>query len=666
MATSGAIRAGRAFIEVFLDDSLIPRGMRAVAGKLQQFGSTLRAQGLRMMLAGNALAAPLVFAVRTFATYGEQLDIVSRRTGIGVEALSALGYAAKMNRLDMEDLEVALRMMERHAVDARAGLGGAQRAFLMLGLSTQQLAGLAPERLFGLIADRISLLPDPTVRAAAAIQVFGRTGTAVIPMLENGRAGLEAWRLEAERFGLIVSGRDVVAASEFHKAMVRLGEVLRIVRFQVGAALAPALTDLANRISAAARPMMAWIRTHQGVIILVAKVAAGLIGAGLAAVILGTALRGLGTALNILAFGLSVGLRTVHLVIAALGGLAAFLGPVGGAVALFAGYWLVASGKAGQAAKWLGQKFKGLREEAGTSLKAIGQALAAGDLSLAVRIAWLQIQIWWNQGVDAVQDALVRLKNFATGIWEAISAAAEVVRHSLMVGWEEVGAWAERQMARLEALRSKGLPTWVPTDEQLLGGLKGLLSGNLPGGGSPLRNAVKQFEAEQAHAAKAQGAEQTLKDTLGMIERERRATLDAENKRYETRMRNIARESQQEKEAREAARAQEHTAMEKQLIELRGQYGQAITRAREEAEAAVPGLAGKGEAPKKGKPEIPRLEPRILETAALGTFSAAVAGRLGMMGPAERTAAATEKTARNTERIERELREGGLAAEFEP
>ena len=54
MATNQAIRAGRAFVELFTDDSKLVRGLRAAAKKLKAFGASIRNLGLEMAGLGSA------------------------------------------------------------------------------------------------------------------------------------------------------------------------------------------------------------------------------------------------------------------------------------------------------------------------------------------------------------------------------------------------------------------------------------------------------------------------------------------------------------------------------------------------------------------------------------------------------------------------------------
>ncbi|TVQ64490.1 MAG: hypothetical protein EA379_01345, partial [Phycisphaerales bacterium] len=90
MGASGGIRAGRAFVELGVDDRMA-RGLRNAQRRLQAFGAGVRAIGTGFTAIGGAVLAPLGLATRTFARAGDELDKMSARTGISVEALSEMG-----------------------------------------------------------------------------------------------------------------------------------------------------------------------------------------------------------------------------------------------------------------------------------------------------------------------------------------------------------------------------------------------------------------------------------------------------------------------------------------------------------------------------------------------------------------------------------------------
>ena len=84
-----------------------------------------------------------------------------------------------------------------------------------LGISADQIAGKRPEEQFAVIAAAIARIQDPSERAAAAMKVFGRSGTALLPMIED----FERLSGEAKKFGLVKTTGAAKQAKDFTEAI---------------------------------------------------------------------------------------------------------------------------------------------------------------------------------------------------------------------------------------------------------------------------------------------------------------------------------------------------------------------------------------------------------------------------------------------------------------
>ncbi len=95
--TAGAkgIRAGKAFVELFADDSRLVRGLRSAQRRLRAFGSVVSNMGRRMALASVATAAPIAIATKIFASFSDQMAKVRAVTGASETAFGSLNDRAK-------------------------------------------------------------------------------------------------------------------------------------------------------------------------------------------------------------------------------------------------------------------------------------------------------------------------------------------------------------------------------------------------------------------------------------------------------------------------------------------------------------------------------------------------------------------------------------------
>jgi hypothetical protein len=73
MPSGRAIRAGRAFVELFADNTKLVRGLRAARAKVRAFGQRLQNIGMRIATTTAAMALPIAIATRTFAGFEDQM-----------------------------------------------------------------------------------------------------------------------------------------------------------------------------------------------------------------------------------------------------------------------------------------------------------------------------------------------------------------------------------------------------------------------------------------------------------------------------------------------------------------------------------------------------------------------------------------------------------------
>ena len=300
-ASSSAIRAGRAFVEVFADDSKLAKGLHSAEKKLKAFGQATREIGTKMMAVGAAITAPLAASAHAFVKAGSQMAEMSERTGATVEALSALKFAAAQSDVEIEELEKGLRKMQRTIYQAAGGSHTANLALTRLGISVSELSKLEPDQQFRRIAEALSKVEDPAVRTGLAMEIFGRSGTMMLPMMAQGAAGLDKMASEAARLGLVMSTQDAQGARNLERRMSVLTMVLGGVRNAVGSALVPTMTDLAQKMIGAGAAVAKWVRQHKELVVQVFRTGGIIIGVGGALVGLGYAFEGLSKGVGMLA-----------------------------------------------------------------------------------------------------------------------------------------------------------------------------------------------------------------------------------------------------------------------------------------------------------------------------------------------------------------------------
>ena len=227
--------------------------LQAATDRLGVLGSVLGKLGPAGLLAGASIAAlgvGVTALVMPVARVGDEFYKLSQKAGVSVEALAALDYAANLSGVSAERLGKALQKLSIAMFDSQFGGAEGSKALKALGVSATDTAGqLRPaEQVLLDLADKFANMPDGADKAALGMKLFGEEGIAMLPFLNQGRAGIAALMDEAQRLGLVMS-EDVARASEiFNDNLARMSAIFEGVQRQIGAAVIPVLADFTEQV----------------------------------------------------------------------------------------------------------------------------------------------------------------------------------------------------------------------------------------------------------------------------------------------------------------------------------------------------------------------------------------------------------------------------------
>lgn len=241
---------------------------------LQKFGKSMQKVGASFAAVGGAITAALGVAVKSLANAADVADDTAKRTGLTVEAVQELGYVAKMTGSNLATVEVALRTMQKGLTDSGTESAAFTSALETLGLSLAELRAMNPQAQFDALSQAIAGVTDPSQRAGLALTVFGRAGTALLPMLAEGADGIAKLKDEAHKYGYVMSQEVAEAGSNFNDNLDRLKGSLGGLAQQVVAGLLPTLNSLVKCAADVVAGIKEWINNNPNLVSTLAHVAA--------------------------------------------------------------------------------------------------------------------------------------------------------------------------------------------------------------------------------------------------------------------------------------------------------------------------------------------------------------------------------------------------------
>ena len=233
----------------------VERNMRDLGGQFAALGTAV---GTAMAGMATAVAGGVAASVNSFTEYGGAVDDAVNRTGVGAEAFQRLAFAAQMSGSSAETMERALIKLNQ-GMSAAASGSNKQVLELFDALNIEltdaegnvrAAADVMPE-----LARAFQVNENAATRTRMAMALFGRAGTELVPMFadldRHGEAaadGMDAWRIKAERFGLVLSEEQVGAAAELGDQLDLTRHAFSGLATTVGAEVTPVLLDLLPKV----------------------------------------------------------------------------------------------------------------------------------------------------------------------------------------------------------------------------------------------------------------------------------------------------------------------------------------------------------------------------------------------------------------------------------
>lgn len=187
--------------------------------------------------------------VSSVSTSLDSLNDLSNRIDVPVQQLQSLGLAAKLSGVDTEQFATAVTRLGVSIGKADPG-GAFDKTLRSVGVSLAEIRGLRPEQQFEQISAAIGALPTSADRAAAAVEIFGKQGAALVPLFKEGAASVEELTARAERLGIIVSEDQVSNIAKMNDAFDLVRATVEGIIGQVTGNLAPVVTAIADEFLA--------------------------------------------------------------------------------------------------------------------------------------------------------------------------------------------------------------------------------------------------------------------------------------------------------------------------------------------------------------------------------------------------------------------------------
>lgn len=182
---------------------------------------------LKSTLLPIASGAALAGFITSSLSAADAVGDAAERAGALASEMSRMNFIAEQSDTSFETLESGVKNFHKTLSNAAAGEKTAADALDAIGISADQLRGKGLEEQFAVIADGFASVKDPADRTRLAMEIFGKSGNDLIPLLNKGSEGIRMLAHEADALGITLDDRATQSIDRATKSLDKFWSAAR-------------------------------------------------------------------------------------------------------------------------------------------------------------------------------------------------------------------------------------------------------------------------------------------------------------------------------------------------------------------------------------------------------------------------------------------------------
>ena len=243
---------GKAIVQLQLDSKKYLAEMEAAKAETTAGANSMSkgflgfASGAKAGLAavGVGVVAFVSKSVQGFQEVATETRTLEKQLGVTAQQASVLRAQGEALGVGVDKLSIGFGIFAKHLVANDATIQ-------KYGIDVARTAdgSIDFQNVLGQVSDKFQTMGPGIGRTAAAMNLFGRSGKSLLPLLSADSSELAKLAQHAREAGLVMSEDDVNAARAFSIAQRQLGESVKGLEVSLARALIPALTQLTDAFS---------------------------------------------------------------------------------------------------------------------------------------------------------------------------------------------------------------------------------------------------------------------------------------------------------------------------------------------------------------------------------------------------------------------------------
>jgi hypothetical protein len=219
------------------------KAKNTVAGAMQsiQKSANMAATALGAIGVGLSVAA-FTGWIRSAIDAADETNKMAQKIGVAVKDVAGLQLAFRQAGIEGGALQTSMSKLS-------VAIANGNDAFVAMNISTRNADGTlkSTRQVLGEVADKFASYEDGASKTALAVQLFGKAGADLIPLLNAGADSLDQFDEMARKLGLTLTAETAARAEKFNDTLDLMGQGFKGISMQVAADLLPTLEGLADQ-----------------------------------------------------------------------------------------------------------------------------------------------------------------------------------------------------------------------------------------------------------------------------------------------------------------------------------------------------------------------------------------------------------------------------------
>lgn len=219
------------------------KAKNTVAGAMQsiQKSASVAATALGAIGVGLSVGA---FAswIKSAIDAADETNKMAQKIGVAVKDVAGLQLAFRQAGIEGGALQTSMSKLS-------VAISNGNDAFVAMNISTRNADGTlkSTRQVLGEVADKFKSYEDGASKTALAVQLFGKAGADLIPLLNAGSDSLDQFDEMARKLGLTLTSETAARAEKFNDTLDLMGQGFKGIAMQVAAEMLPTLEGLADQ-----------------------------------------------------------------------------------------------------------------------------------------------------------------------------------------------------------------------------------------------------------------------------------------------------------------------------------------------------------------------------------------------------------------------------------